>query len=394
MKIIAVHNTYQQPGGEDRVFEQEHQLLQRAGHQVVAYQRSNHELDNLSPVQRLFLIKRMAWASDSRREFAQLLQREKPDLVHVHNTFFVISPSIYSACRDAAVPVVQTLHNFRLLCPDAEFARDGRVCEECLQHGVWRGVRYGCYRGSRTTTAAMALTLTLHQALGTWSHSITSYIALSEFSRGKFIAGGLPSNRVSVKPNFVFPDPGPGSGPRSFALFVGRFPRVKGLSTLLAAWQRLQNPIPLVLAGDGPERPALEQEAARLGLSSVEFRGRIPNRQTMELIQQARFLVFPSEWYENFPVTIAEAFACGTPVICSRLGSMQEIVNDGRTGLHFTPADPDDLARKVQYAWDHPGEMSRMGSEARREYESKYTAEANYPLLLSIYEHAIASYQH
>jgi glycosyltransferase involved in cell wall biosynthesis len=391
VKILAVHNRYLQAGGEDRVFEQERALLQQAGHQTLAYERSNDEIEHVSGIGKLTLIKNTIWASDTKRDFADLLRREKPDVVHVHNTFFVISPSIYSACREARVPVIQTLHNFRLLCPAAEFARDGKVCEECVDHGVWRGVRYGCYHGSKATTAAMALTLSMHRALGTWREGIDRYIALSEFSRNKFIAGGLPSARISVKPNFVSPDPGEGTGDRSFALFVGRLPRVKGLSTLLAAWQRVSKHIPLHIIGDGPERAGLESDARERGLTNVVFRGRLPNAETVAAMKSARFLVFPSEWYENFPVTIAEAFACGTPVICSRLGSMPEIVADGQTGLHFTVTDAEDLSKKVEYAWAHAEEMANMGRQARKEFEAKYTAGTNYTQLMSIYEHAIAA---
>jgi glycosyltransferase involved in cell wall biosynthesis len=389
LKILVVHNRYLQPGGEDRVFEQERALLEDAGHQAISYERSNEEIESAG---KLSLIRNTIWASGTKRDFADFLRREKPDIVHVHNTFFVISPSIYSACREADVPVVQTLHNFRLLCPAAEFARGGKICEECVEHGVWRGVRYGCYHGSRATTAAMAMTLSVHRALGTWREGIGRYIATSEFSRAKFIAGGLPAGRISVKPNFVSPDPGPGGSERSFALFVGRLPRVKGLLTLLAAWERLGGRVPLQIAGDGPERPELENEARRRNLTNVVFRGRLSNAETIAAMQNARFLVFPSEWYENFPVTIAEAFACGTPVVCSRLGSMREIVSDGRTGLHFTTGDAGDLSEKAEYAWNHPDEMRRMGEQARQEFETKYTAATNYTQLMSIYESAIASH--
>jgi glycosyltransferase involved in cell wall biosynthesis len=238
----------------------------------------------------------------------------------------------------------------------------------------------------------MAINLGVHRAMGTWREGIGRYIATSEFSRGKFIAGGLPAGRISVKPNFVSPDPGPGGSERSCALFVGRLPRVKGLLTLLAAWERLGGRVPLQIAGDGPERPELENEARRRRLTNVVFRGRLSNAETIAAMQNARFLVFPSEWYENFPVTIAEAFACGTPVVCSRLGSMREIVSDGRTGLHFTPGDAADLSEKAEYAWNHPDEMRRMGAEARQEFETKYTAATNYSQLMSIYESAIASH--
>ncbi len=392
MKIVVVHNTYQQPGGEDIVFELERKMLEAAGHDVVAYRRSNHEIEQLSAAGRVFLLKRMIWASDTHRDFSRLLERERPDVVHVHNTFVMISPSIYAACRTARVPVVQTLHNFRLFCAGAEFARDGHVCEECLEHGVWRGVRYGCYRGSKTSTAAVAAMLSWHRARGTWDQSVSAYIALTEFSRAKFIEGGLPEDRVAVKPNFVDPDPGAGGPDRPGAIFVGRLSPTKGVKTLIAALGRLQGSVPFAIIGGGPERPGFEAEAERCGVPVSLFQGQLPRSETIAAMQRARFLVFPSEWYENFPMTIAESFACATPVLCSRLGAMREIVTDGRTGLHFHPSDPEDLASKMQWAWEHPEQMREMGLNARREFELKYTAEKNYSQLSAIYENAIRCY--
>ena len=193
-------------------------------------------------IRQLALAKQTIWASDTRREFRELLQRERPDIVHVHNTFVMISPSIYWACRDARVPVVQTLQNYRLMCPGALFLRDEKVCEECMEHGVWRGVRYGCYRGSRPATAVVAAMLTTHRILGTWSRLIEYYLAPTEFGRRKYIEGGLPADKMLVKPNCVQPDPGEGKGDRSYALFVGRLSAEKGLRTLLAAWARLRSP--------------------------------------------------------------------------------------------------------------------------------------------------------
>ncbi len=392
MKVILVHNAYQQPGGEDVVFDQERQLLERAGHQVVVYRRSNREIEAYSGVRWLALVPKVVWATETRHEVLRLLRKEKPDLVHVHNTFMMVSPSIYSACEEAHVPVVQTLHNYRLVCPAGTFFRDGHVCEECVEDSLWRGVHYGCYRGSRPATAVVALTLAVHRRRRTWTQGVDCFVALTKFARRKFVEGGLPAEKISVKPNFVHPDPGARVGDGEYALFVGRLSPEKGLKTLLAAWQRLHNRIPLLIVGDGPLRAELEVEAAQRGLSSICFQGRLPSEQTLGTIKGARFVAFPSECYETFGKSIAEAFACGTPVICSRLGAMQEIVEDGRTGLHFTPGDPEDLAQKVEWAWSNPERIREMGKEARREYESKYTAEKNYPILMEIYQRAIAAH--
>lgn len=390
MKIIVVHNQYQQPGGEDTVFEQECQLLEREGNEVVVYRRSNWEVESYSGVKRLALVRRTVWAEDTRKEFAELLRAEKPEVVHIHNTFVMISPSIYSACREAGVPVVQTLHNYRLFCPAATFFRNGGVCEECVEHSLWRSVLHGCYRNSRPATAAAALMLAVHRRRHTWTAGIECYIALTQFARTKFVEAGLPPERIFVKPNFVHPDPGPRVDGGEYVLFVGRLSPEKRVGTMLAAWSILGERIPLRIIGGGPQRAQLQAEAMQRHLVDVRFQGQLSRDQTIAAMHGARFLVVSSEWYENFPVTIAEGFACGVPIICSRLGAMQEIVDDGRTGLHFTPGNAEDLARKVDWAWNHSERMRSMGEESRREYETKYTAEKNYPILMEIYRHAVA----
>ncbi|MGB7754127.1 MAG: glycosyltransferase family 4 protein [Candidatus Acidiferrales bacterium] len=392
MKIVLVHNTYQQPGGEDVVFEQERRLLEQMGHTVVTYCRSNHEIEELSAVGRTMLVIRTVWASDTHRDFTALLVRENPDIVHVHNTFVMVSPSIYSVCRQRGVPVVQTLHNFRLLCPGALFLRDGKICEDCVEHSLWHSVWHGCYRGSRPATAPVALMLAWHRRSGTWDELIDRYIALTEFARNKFIASGFPADKIVVKPNFVDPDPGAKHGAGEGALFVGRLSKEKGLLTLLDAWKRLPKECSLQIIGDGPQRQELEQEAQRCGISSIQFRGQLSHSETLATIKNSRFLVLPSQWYEGFPMTVAESFACGTPVICSKLGAMEEIVADSRTGLHFAPESSEDLARKLAWAFGHPSEMSAMGRAARVEYESHYTPQSAYRQLMDIYEQTVAAY--
>jgi glycosyltransferase involved in cell wall biosynthesis len=391
MKILLIHTSYQHPGGEDVVFEQEGELLQRAGHKVVVYRRTNWEVEKYSGTRRLQLAKHAVWAVDSHRDVAELLRKHRPDVVHIHNTFMMISPSVHWACREAEVPVVQTLHNYRLLCPDATFYRDERVCEECATHSLWRGIRHKCYRDSRAASAAVAVMLAIHRSLGTWTQLVARYIALTEFARQKFIGGGLSPDRIAVKPNFVSPDPGPKDGIGDYAIFVGRLSPEKGVKTIVAAWKQLPISIPLVIIGEGPLRDSLESRVISYGLNGVSFRGRMSREEVLNAVKGARFLVLPSECYENFPMSIAEAFACGVPVICSRHGGMQEIVTDGRTGLHFTPADSQDLATKVEFAWTHPREMEGMGRDAREEYNVKYTAQRNYEMLIEIYTKAIVA---
>jgi len=366
-------------------------MLENAGNKVLTYCRTNWDTDGYRGLARINLAKRTVWASDTRRDFSDLLRREKPDLVHVHNTFVMISPSIYSACVEAGVPVVQTLHNYRLLCPAGTFFRDGKLCEECLKHSLLRSVEHSCYHDSYSASAVVASMLEFHRLRKTWKQEIACFVALTRFARNKFIEGGLPGEKIFVKPNFVSPDPGARAGIGDYALFAGRLSPEKGVGTILAAWKRLQQPVPLVIIGGGPEYDRLKAQATSENLSNVEFKGQLPREQTLAAINNARFVIIPSEWYETFCMAIAESFACSTPVICSRMGVMQELVEDQRTGIHFTPADSEDLARKVEWAWTHPDELRTMGIAARAEYESKYTAEKNYPQLMEIYERAVKS---
>jgi glycosyltransferase involved in cell wall biosynthesis len=391
MKIIIVHNTYREAGGEEVVFESEKRLLQRNGHIVIPYVRSNLELQDTYFLDRIATATEMIWSSKSRHRFAAILDAECPDIVHVHNTFMAISPSIYSACSARNIPVVQTLHNFRLLCPAGNFFRDGIICNECVDQSLLQSVRHGCYRNSRGATAGVALMLAVHRALDTWRGSVTRFIVLTEFAKRKFLDAGFPSHRFVVKPNFADHDPGERVGAGKCALFVGRLVENKGLQVLLNAWKELHEQYPLHIVGDGPDRSTLEAEASEWQLSGITFRGRLPHEEVIEAVKGARFVIVPSTLYEGLPMCIVESFACGTPVLCSRLGGLAEIVQHHLTGLHFHPGDSLDLAATVEWAWNHPMELSQMGCAARAKYETDYTAEKNYSLLMEIYEQALAT---
>ena len=390
MKIVIVHNTYQQPGGEDVAVAAESNLLERRGHTVIRYSRSNDEMAMMSAPRRLLMVKDMIHSEKSKREMLDLMRDERPDLVHVHNTFMMVSPSVFEACREAGIPVVQTLHNYRLLCPGWSLCREGKVCEECIESGLWRGVWHGCYRDSRLMTAAVALMLQVHRMRGTWSHDVGGYVALTNFARDKFIEGGLPASRIGVKPNFLESDPGKRSSSGGFALFVGRLSAEKGAEVVLQAWQKLKGTIPLVIMGDGPLREPLESEAAARNLSNITFAGWRSRGEILSAMKSASLLITPSLWYEGFPMTVVEAFACGIPVICSRLGGLREIVEDGSTGLHFNPGDAEDLAGKLDLLWTQPSQLAAMGRAAREEYKRNYTAERNYELMMQIYARTMA----
>ena len=337
------------------------------------------------------MVRDMIHSEKSKGEMLDLLRGEQPDLVHVHNTFMMVSPSVFEACREAGIPVVQTLHNYRLLCPGWSLCREGKVCEECIESGLWRGVWHGCYRDSRLMTAAVTLMLQVHRMRGTWSHDVGGYVALTNFARDKFIEGGLPASRIGVKPNFLELDPGKRSSSGGFALFVGRLSAEKGAEVLLRAWQKLKGTIPLVIMGDGPLREPLESEAAAQNLSNVTFAGWRSRGEILSAMKSASLLITPSLWYEGFPMTVVEAFACGIPVICSRLGGLREIVEDGSTGLHFNPGDAEDLAAKLDLLWTQPAQLAAMGRAAREEYKRNYTAERNYELMMQIYARTMAA---
>jgi glycosyltransferase involved in cell wall biosynthesis len=387
-KILIVHNCYQQPGGEDVVAKQEAEFLRQAGHEVVKYYRSNDEVKALGLWGKFSLAKRVVWAGDVVRDLRALIHREKPDVVHFHNTFLMISPSAYYACQELGLPLVQTLHNYRLICPGALLMRDGKVCEDCLRKIVpWPGVVHGCWRNSRSSTTVVAAMLTFHNVLRTWENQVDVYIATTEFARRKFAQGGLPAEKIVVKPNFVHPDPGNGGRKGDFALFVGRISAEKGIRTMLSAWRLLKG-VSLKIVGDGPLMAEVKEQIERERLA-VEVLNRRPREEVFSLMRQASFLVSPSECYEVFHMVIAEAFACGLPAVASRLGAMAEIVEDGRTGLLFEPGNSEDLAAKVEWAWTHEKEMIEMGKNARKEYEEKYTAERNYKMLMEIYQLAM-----
>jgi len=384
--VLLSHNHYQQPGGEDQVFAAEGDLLEKRGHQVLRYTAHN---DRIARMSRLALAKTTVWNSEAYREVRALIRRERPQVAHFHNTFPLISPAAYHAARAEGVPVVQTLHNYRLLCPNALFFREGRVCEDCLGKTVpWPGVVHACYRESRTASGTVAAMLTAHRVRGTWKETPDVYVALTEFARQKFIQGGLPAEKIVVKPNFLSHDPGAGEGRGDYFLFVGRLSREKGVDTLLSAWERLGKGFRLKVVGDGPLAPEVARAAERI--SGVEWLGRQTGDQVLGLMKDARALLFPSVWYEGFPMVFVEAYAVGLPMIASDLGSMSSLVDPGRTGLHFHPSDSRDLASQVEWASRNPEKLGRMRAAARTEFETRYTASQNYRLLMDIYERAMA----
>lgn len=386
VRVLIAHNRYQQTGGEDAVVADEAALLTSRGHEVHQLLVDNRDI----PEQRSVLTSaRLAvdtiWSRQAAEQVRTAVREFRPDVVHFHNTFPLISPSAYYAVRAEGVPVVQTLHNYRLLCPAAIFHRDAKsVCEDCLGRIVpWPGVVHGCYRQSRPQTGVVAAMLVAHRAARTWHRAVDRYVALTEFARQRFVAGGLPADRIVVKPNFVHPDPGPGAHRGGYALFVGRLTPEKGIPTLLAAWEHLEGRIPLKIVGDGPLREQVVRAAQRH--PEIEWLGPRPSDEVLALMGDALAVIVPSEWYETFGRVVVEAYATGTPVISSRIGALAELVDHGTTGLTVEPGQPGALADGVRWAMAHPVEWRAMATAARRVFEERYTAERNYDALLAIY---------
>lgn len=385
MHILMIHNFYQRPGGEDRCFEVESDLLEAHGQSVTRYALHNDRINGM-PAARAAI--KTVWNQSTYNELRSLIRQVKPDLLHFHNTFPLVSPAAYYAAQRENRPVVQTLHNYRLVCPGAILYRNDRPCEDCVGKRLpWPGALHGCYRQNKLASSTVALMLTSHHILGTWTRQVDRYIALTDFNRQKFIQGGLPAEKIAIKPNLIFPDPGNGDSPRRGALFIGRLTPEKGIATLLAAWECLDPKVPLKIVGTGPMEA--EVGAAQKAGLGVEWLGQIAPEEVFALMKSSSFLIFPSQWYEGFPRTLVEAFACGLPVIASRLGSMPEIVADGCTGLLFQPGEVGHLVDRVEWALAHPQQLAGMRRAARAEFEAKYWAERNYDTLMEIYQSAI-----
>lgn len=378
MKILIAHNAYQYHGGEDAVVEAEAMLLRAHGHAVEVYQRSNDELRGMSKPQAAVAA---VWSRRSSRELGRWCEDFHPDLIHVHNTFPLMSPSLYWEAARRNVPLVQTLHNFRLVCPQAMLFRNDTVCQDCIGKFPWRAVTRRCYRDSALQSAVTVGMLAAHRVLGTFEQRVARYIVLNEFCKDKFIAGGLPAERLRVKPNFVAGAPMRNRA-RKGGLFVGRLSHEKGIQVLLETAAMLKS-APLQVIGTGPLESAVAQT---FGKHYLGFR---PPHEVLDYMAGAEFLVVPSIGVETFGLVVVEAFACGTPVIVSAHGGLADLVRDGVNGLLVKPGDAAELAAKIEWAHANAERMREMGRAARREYETRYTPERNYQLLMDIYREAI-----
>lgn len=391
MKVLLGHNFYRSsaPSGEDSVFRNEKIMLEGA-HEVLAFERYNDDIDISSFGRKIGVALEGAWSRRTYAELSELVRKTRPDVAHFHNTFPQISPSAYAACRDNGVPVVQTLHNFRFVCPGALLSREGQPCELCLEGSLFSAIRHRCYRDSSTATAAQVWTIASNRWRGTYRNQVDRYIALTRFAAGKLIAGGLPENRMEIKPNFLPVVPELGLGQGGYAVYVGRLSPEKGLYTLIEAWRSLES-LPLKVIGDGPLRVELERKVEQLGLP-IEFLGFKDREEIFSIVGAAILQVVPSEWYETFGLVVIEAYGCGTPVVASRIGSFEEIVEEGITGRKFSPGNPLELAAAVQGLLAQPAILAAMRTNVRNVFLERYTMDNNLKQLVGIYERAIVEY--
>lgn len=380
--ILIVHNYYQIPGGEDTVVANEKKMLEEHGHKVILYSRNNAELKEMFKLQKLCLPITTIFNPRTYKEIKRIIKAEKIDIVHVHNTLNLVSPAVYYAARAMKAPVVQTVHNFRLLCPGATFYRDGHICEDCVERGLWCAVKHKCYRGSRVQTLACVLSTWFHRMTGIYGK--INYICLTEFNTSKLLElKQIKPERVFVKPNFVERKDGfiPETDRENQFVFAGRLDKLKGIDILFEAWKRMGDIAPkLVVCGTGPMEEWCKSFVQQNRVN-IEMRGFVSNDETLEIIANSKAIVLPTQWYEGFPMSIVEAFSVGTPVVCSDLGNARSIVEEGITGYKFDCKSVESIIKAIEKMREKPLDREKI----KKLYEMKYSENANYKTLNAIY---------
>jgi glycosyltransferase involved in cell wall biosynthesis len=388
MRILRIHNRYRSgaPGGEDAVFDAESRLLESAGHELVFYERSNDEMREGSLVDRLQTVAGLLGSRQTRRELAKLIARHRPNIAHIHNTFPLVSASAHTACREAGVPIVQTVHNYRFSCAAGIHYRAGRICEDCDATSAVAAIRHRCYRGSRAGSIAVAAMIHRQRSAVFMGDGVARFIALSRFAAERLEAFGVDRARIVTRPNFVDELPPRYAGPRGYAVFSGRLSVEKGLWTLLEAWRQVHD-LPLKIIGEGPQRAALQRRAQELGIR-VEFLGMKTRAETLQIVREALMQIVPSEWFEGMPLVVLEAWGMGVPVVMSRVGSLTEMAGDDLRGLSFVPGDVDQLADQVRRLQTFPELREALVAAAQARFLAEHTRERALDTLLETYRAA------
>lgn len=389
-RILQIHNFYQIPGGEDVVVRNEKRLLEEHGHEVYTYYRTNKELSESSKLKKPLIPFTAVYSFRTYREVKRLIKEHQIDIVHVHNTLMMVSPSVFYAAFHCHVPVVQTLHNFRMLCPAGSFFRDNVICEECVAHGMRCAIRHKCYRNSKLQSFVSAAILQIHRIVGTYRR--VNFICLTEFNKKKLLdsldAGHEVVNpkHVYIKPNFTFAEEVVlnGEPPKEeYFLFAGRVEALKGIDVAVRAFAMLPDK-KLYVAGTGPMLEEMQSYVKERKLTNIRFLGYLQKEEMSKMFYHARAVIMTSQCYEAFAMTIAEAYSYGVPVIAGRVGNMEGMVKDGETGVKFTYDSAEDLAAKVR-AFEGMN-LTAMKTYAREFYETRLRPEDNYQKLIKIYE--------
>ncbi|MFD0317794.1 glycosyltransferase [Streptomyces flavalbus] len=391
MHVLVVHNRYAsaQPSGENKVVDQEVALLREGGHRVGVFERRSDDIAARSLPGKAALPLLVPWNPAVRRQLAARLRAERPDVVHVHNVFPLLSPAVLAACADAGVPAVATLHNYTQVCPPGTLQRDGRPCSECVGGSPLPAVRHGCYRDSRLATVPLAVSLSVNRRR--WWSGVTRFLCISAAQREVLVRSGMPRERLAVKHNFV-PDPDARrTGPGEHLLYLGRLAETKGVRLLMAAWDELAAAggvgVPLVIAGTGP----LEREvtAWAAGRDDVRYVGLYDPAQCRAAIARSVAVVAPSTWLEAFGLVVVEAMAAGVPVVAAGHGAFVELVEEGVTGLLHRPGEPASLASSLRRISADPARNREMGEAARRRYEQDFSPAVGLERLVDEYRTAI-----
>lgn len=378
--ILIVHNYYKIPGGEDTVVANEVEMLREHGHNVFQYTRNNSELDTMSIIQKLFLPLMMLFNIRTYVDIKRLIREHNIDVVHVHNTLTLISPAVYYAAIVSKVPVVQTIHNFRLLCPGATFYRGGHICEQCINGGLLRAIKYKCYRESRIQTMACVIGTYLHRLTGIYRK--INYICLTEFNKNKLLLiKQIDEKKVYIKPNFVMGSKEyiPEEERLNQFIFAGRLDKLKGIDILFNAWKQMGKDVSnLIVCGNGPEKAWCEEFLER-NECNISMKGFVGHEEVMDLVANSRGLILPTQWYEGFPMSIVEAFSVGTPVVCSDLGNAGSLIDEGVSGCKFKYDSVDELISAVN-------RCKGLCKSTYNVYRRQYTEEINYFQLINIYD--------
>lgn len=385
MKILLIHNFYKFFAGEDSIALREKDLLEKHGDEVFFYTRDNKETDSYNLIQKINFFCETIYSRRTEENIKNIIRDFKPDVAYTHNIFPLISPSVYHTLHKEQIPCVQNVQDYRWLCPNGVFFINNRVCERCKNGAYWNAVRFKCFRNSFLLSGLYATTISINRYRGVFK-KVDAFLCTTEFNKKKLMEAGIEERRLFIKPNYLdISSIEPSYGNGDYVIFLGRLSPEKGLWTLIYAFERLKD-LKLSIVGTGPLEESLKKYIYEKGIKNVSVEGFKQGSEKDNLLKNALFMVFPSEWYEHFPIVLLEAFAFGKPVVASDIGNMPLIVENGKSGLLFKAGNVDDLAEKIKNLSQDSSQIISMGIYARRKIESGYTPEINYRILKSIFQ--------